>query len=140
MSARFYEADGLARDRFFPGGFEQERATFKHYTIAPATNVAKVRLYCSKSGNHVVSDSRSPQIPDNITFDQAATIPLCLATAVTGLWSHHPEASSVGLVAPWEEGGMTKYVGQPALISGASSCVGQYGAYGHIVHPPYRIS
>ena len=29
-----------------PGGFEQDTAAFKQYTIAPATNVAKVRLSC----------------------------------------------------------------------------------------------
>ena len=67
------------------------------------------------------------QIPDNISFDQAASVPLGVATVATGIWAHHPEANSVDFPAPWEEGGKTKFVGQPVLILGGSSCVGQYG-------------
>ena len=67
------------------------------------------------------------QIPDNLTFDQAATVPLCLATVATGIWPHEPESHSVSFPAPWEEGGLTKFKGQPALILGGSSSVGQYG-------------
>ena len=68
------------------------------------------------------------QIPDNISFDQAATLPLTLATTVVGLWAHHSEASeSLNFPAPWEEGGTTKFAGQPALIIGGSTSVGQYG-------------
>ena len=49
-----------------------------------------------------------PQIPDSVSFEQAATVPLGLATVVAGIWPHHPEAASIDLLAPWEEGGMTK--------------------------------
>ncbi|KAI0694763.1 GroES-like protein [Earliella scabrosa] len=90
----------------FPGGFEPKYASFQEYKIVPAENVAK--------------------IPDNLSFEQAATVPLGLATVATGTWSHHPEARSIDLLAPWEEGGMTKYVGQAAFVSGGSSSVGQY--------------
>ncbi|RPD72415.1 GroES-like protein [Lentinus tigrinus ALCF2SS1-7] len=90
----------------FPGGFEQERATFKQYTIASAANVAK--------------------IPDNISFEEAASIPVALATVAAGMWAKEPGASSVGFPAPWEEGGLTKFKGQAALIAGGSSSVGQY--------------
>ncbi|KAI0752539.1 GroES-like protein [Daedaleopsis nitida] len=90
----------------FQGGLDPKRLTFQQYNVVPADNVAK--------------------IPDNISFDQAASVPLGLATVVTGIWSHHPEASSVDLAAPWEDGGLTKYSGQAALIIGGSSCVGQY--------------
>ncbi|TFK79448.1 GroES-like protein [Polyporus arcularius HHB13444] len=83
-----------------------ERATFQQYSVQPAENVGK--------------------IPDNITFDQAASVPLCLATVATGIWSHGPGARSVGFPAPWEEGGLTKYQGQAALIVGGSSSIGQY--------------
>ncbi len=34
----------------FPGGFEQSRATFKQYTVAPASNVAKVRSVYALAG------------------------------------------------------------------------------------------
>ncbi|KAI0715785.1 GroES-like protein [Cerioporus squamosus] len=90
----------------FPGGFTQDRATFKQYTLAPATNVAK--------------------IPDNLSFEQAASVPLCVATVAAGIWAHEPGASSLGFPAPWEEGGLTKFKGKAAFISGGSSSVGQY--------------
>ena len=67
------------------------------------------------------------QIPDNISFDQAASIPSGLATVFTGIWSHHPKAQSVGFPAPWEEAGLTKFAGKPAFIIGGASSVGQYG-------------
>ena len=72
----------------------------------------------------------SIQIPDNITFDQAASVPLGLATVVCGLWSHHAQASSLDFPAPWEEGGATKFAGKPAVIVGGSGSVGQYGKIG----------
>ncbi|KAI0694764.1 GroES-like protein [Earliella scabrosa] len=90
----------------FPGGFDPKDASFQEYKLVHAENVAK--------------------IPDNISFEQAATVPLCLATVTTGIWAHHPEASSIDLPAPWEEGGTTKLAGQAALIIGGSSSVGQY--------------
>ncbi len=67
------------------------------------------------------------QIPDNVSFDQAASVPLGLATVATGLWSHHPDARSANWPAPWEQEGTTKFAGKPALILGGSSSVGQYG-------------
>lgn len=69
------------------------------------------------------------QIPDNITFDQAASVPLGLATVATALWSHDPDAKSVNFPAPWEEDGLTKFAGKPAFIIGGASSVGQYGSY-----------
>ncbi|RDX56945.1 GroES-like protein [Lentinus brumalis] len=90
----------------FPGGFEQNRATFKQYTVVPATNVAK--------------------IPENLSFEQAASVPLCLATVATGIWAHEPGAKSLEFPAPWEEEGLTKFNGKAAFISGGSSSVGQY--------------
>ncbi|KAI0737842.1 GroES-like protein [Daedaleopsis nitida] len=90
----------------FPGDFDQRNATFQQYSIVVAAHTAK--------------------IPDNLTFDQAASVPLGLATVLTGLWAHHPSASSVDFPALWEEGGTTKYAGQPALIIGGASSVGQY--------------
>ena len=44
------------------------------------------------------------------------------------MWAKEEGASSVGFPAPWEEGGLTKYKGQAALVLGGSSSVGQYGA------------
>ncbi|KAI0715814.1 GroES-like protein [Cerioporus squamosus] len=85
---------------------EPPRMTFQQYCIAPAENVAK--------------------FPENITLDQAASVPLCVATVATGIWSHESPARSVSFPAPWEESGATKFKGQAAFILGGSSSVGQY--------------
>ncbi|KAI0741795.1 hypothetical protein C8Q80DRAFT_1123590 [Daedaleopsis nitida] len=74
----------------------------------------------------VVSADFVAKIPDNISFDEVASVPLTLNTVLTGLWSYHSQASSVDLAAPWEEGGLTKYVGQAAFVIGGSSSVGQF--------------
>ncbi|KAI0787305.1 GroES-like protein [Fomes fomentarius] len=91
---------------FFQGYLQNPLATFQQYCIVPAEITAK--------------------IPENITFDQAASVPLGLATVVTTLWSHDPDAKSVNFPAPWEEDGLTKFAGKPAFIIGGASSVGQY--------------
>ncbi|KAL1940198.1 hypothetical protein VTO73DRAFT_9149 [Trametes versicolor] len=92
---------------FFQGWpLENTKATFQQYAAVAAEIVAKV--------------------PKNVTIDQAASIPLGLATVATGLWGQHPQAKSAGFPAPWEEGGATKFAGKPILIIGGSSSVGQY--------------
>ncbi|KAM5545169.1 hypothetical protein V8D89_001280 [Ganoderma adspersum] len=90
----------------FQGNFEIDRGTFQQYAIIPADLAGKV--------------------PENITLDQAATVPLGLATVTTGIWVHTPGALSVSIPAPWEEGGETKNAGKPILILGGTSTVGQY--------------
>ncbi|THH30651.1 hypothetical protein EUX98_g3514 [Antrodiella citrinella] len=82
------------------------RAAFQHYSVSPAAIVAK--------------------IPSQLSFDQAATIPVAAATAAVGLYSPNA-AQSATLTAPWAEGGLGKYAGQPILILGGSSAVGQAG-------------
>ncbi|KAI0366170.1 GroES-like protein [Pilatotrama ljubarskyi] len=91
----------------FQGWFINRHATFQQYCVVPAELTAK--------------------IPDNLTFDQAASVPLGLATAVCGLYNHfHPDAKSVALPAPWEEDASTQAIGKPILILGGASSVGQY--------------
>lgn len=90
------------------GLFDNRLATFQQYTIVPAEITAK--------------------LPSNLTFDQASTIPLTLATAACGLYNKKGGfGGGVGLVAPWA-GGLGKYAGQPILIIGGSSAVGQHSA------------
>ncbi|KAI0649514.1 GroES-like protein [Trametes meyenii] len=91
---------------FYQGWFDNPRATFQQYGIVPAEVVAKIL--------------------DNITFEQAASVPLSLSTVATGLYNHDPKARSVGFTAPWEEAGSTSFSGKPAFIIGGSSSVGQY--------------
>ena len=81
-------------------------------------------LICTTARDEVLT---YVQIPENITFDKAASVPTCLATVATGIWAHGPGASSIDLPAPWEEGGLTQFKGKAALIIGGSSSLGQYG-------------
>ncbi|KAH9921177.1 GroES-like protein [Epithele typhae] len=89
----------------FQGDFNNDHGTFQQFCLVPAEIAAK--------------------IPEGITFEQAATIPLGLGTAFCGLWNHDPAAKSIDFPAPWEEGG-AKFKGKPALILGGASSVGQY--------------
>ncbi|CCL98622.1 uncharacterized protein FIBRA_00624 [Fibroporia radiculosa] len=55
-------------------------------------------------------------IPDNISMEEAATIPLALATAATGLFNPKFRSASAGLYPPWEDGGRGRYKGKPFLV------------------------
>ncbi|KAI0760963.1 GroES-like protein [Trametes elegans] len=91
----------------FQGYLENAKATYQQYTTVPAEITAK--------------------IPDNISFEQAASLPLGVATFVTGAYNHHPDwPHTIGIAAPWEEGGLTKHAGKPIFILGGASSVGQY--------------
>lgn len=68
------------------------------------------------------------QIPANLSFDEAATVPLTMATAALGLYGKkNKPRGGLELFPPWVEGGEGKYAGQPILIIGGSSSVGQFG-------------
>ncbi|KAI0648663.1 GroES-like protein [Trametes meyenii] len=66
------------------------------------------------------------RFPDNLSFDEAATLPVCLGTSAITLYNKHPDASSFKLIAPWEEGGCGAYAGRPVVVLGGASSVGQY--------------
>ena len=66
------------------------------------------------------------KIPANVSFDQAASVPLGLATAAGGLYNDRASGSGAKkLTPPWETG-KDLYSGQPIVILGGSSSVGQY--------------
>ncbi|KZV70278.1 GroES-like protein [Peniophora sp. CONT] len=100
----FYQAHNSSNDR----------RAFQEYTLADAERMAR--------------------IPTNITFEQAATIPLCLAVAAVGIYANksseiRPEGfdrGGCGLTPPWAEGGKGKYAGQAALVISGASSVGQF--------------
>ncbi|KAH9830784.1 chaperonin 10-like protein [Rhodofomes roseus] len=75
----------------------------------------------------LASEDTTAKIPDNITFDQAATIPLALATSAVALYHDGNGAlgGTCGLTPPWEAGGRGKYKGQPTVVLGGASSVGQ---------------
>jgi NADPH:quinone reductase-like Zn-dependent oxidoreductase len=90
-------------------------ATFQQFALVPAEIVAK--------------------IPAFMSFDQAATIPLALATAAVGLYlplgeafkMFHPDGNAgIALTAPWTPEGKDKYKGQSVVVLGGSSSVGQF--------------
>ncbi|KAL5486253.1 hypothetical protein ACEPAI_7299 [Sanghuangporus weigelae] len=89
------------------GDFKNDYGVFQQYTLVPAEITAK--------------------IPPNITFDEAATVSLCLVTAAAGLYGHvyYPEGATK-YKAPWEEGGEGLYRGKSILVIGGSTSVGQY--------------
>ncbi|RPD59732.1 GroES-like protein [Lentinus tigrinus ALCF2SS1-6] len=91
----------------FPGYFNNEQGTFQQYCLVPAAFTAK--------------------IPYNISFDEAASVPLGLATVVLALYNQDPKSDkTLRLTPPWAEGGTTQFAGKPAFIIGGSSSVGQY--------------
>ncbi|KAI0324003.1 GroES-like protein [Cubamyces sp. BRFM 1775] len=92
---------------FFQGWFTNPYATFQQFCVVPAEITAL--------------------IPDNISFDQAASIPLGLATVVLALYNQHPDYPKTLRLKPvWEEGGTSEFAGKPIFIIGGASSVGQY--------------
>ncbi|EJD07075.1 GroES-like protein [Fomitiporia mediterranea MF3/22] len=87
------------------GYFTNDKATFQQYTIVPAEITAK--------------------LPPDISFDEAASVPLGLATAAVGLYGDRP--TGVQKYKPaWEDGGEGLYRGKPIVVFGGSTSVGQY--------------
>ncbi|KAI0316238.1 GroES-like protein [Amylostereum chailletii] len=94
---------------FLQGYWNQDRCTLQQYALGDAIRCAK--------------------IPENLSFDEASTIPLGLATAAIGMY-HAPvsipdQGGGAGLIAPWT-GGVGKYAGQAVVVFGGSSSVGQF--------------
>ena len=103
------------------GAGTSDGAAYQEYTLADAARVAK--------------------IPPNLTYEQAATVPLCLATAAIGMYKPKSpqvlpngfDTGGAGLTPPWAEGGMEKYRGQAAVVFRGSSSVGQFGELEYIL-------
>lgn len=54
---------------------------------------------------------------------------MTLTTAAVGLYHSKDDGYGAGLQPPWEEGGRGKYAGQPIVIFGGASSVGQFGEF-----------
>ncbi|KAI0779737.1 GroES-like protein [Fomes fomentarius] len=80
--------------------------TFRRYLAIPAYLAAK--------------------IPDNLSFEQGATLPIELGTIALPLYSAKPEVGSLGLSPPWEAEGRGKYAGKSAFVPGGASQVGLF--------------
>lgn len=71
---------------------------------------------------------RYPQVPSNVTLDEASTVPLALATGALALYdSKHPPRGGFALTPPWGADGREKYAGEPIIIVGGARSVGQFG-------------
>ncbi|PAV16334.1 GroES-like protein [Pyrrhoderma noxium] len=89
------------------GYFNNDKATFQQYVEVPAPIVAK--------------------IPSNITIDQAASVPLGIATAAIGLYSNENRKQDIKVyTAPWTDAGKNAHKGESIVIFGGSSSVGQF--------------
>ncbi|KAA1467075.1 GroES-like protein [Dentipellis sp. KUC8613] len=81
---------------------------------------------CTFQQYALIKAKRVYRLPDFLSFEEAVTIPLGFGTATMGLYAPRTEHGGAGLTAPWEEGGLGKYTGQPALVIAGSSSVGQF--------------
>ncbi len=102
--------------------------TFLEYFDTPAKFVTKVSS-CYFALDVMHSLDLRDQVPDSISFDEAATIPSGLATAVFPLYNPTGNEifSSAKLLPPWVEGGRGKYAGMPILVIAGASSIGQFG-------------
>lgn len=109
-----------------PDAAPADGKTWQEYALAAASVTAKV----CRVVHYVIHRTHKalPQIPSNISFEEAATIPLCLSTAVVGLYGQlRQNHGGAGLVRPWEQGGRNKYHNEAIIVIGGSTCVGQFG-------------
>ncbi|KAJ7082419.1 chaperonin 10-like protein [Mycena belliarum] len=89
---------------YFHGPYNDGRyGGFQEYTLVAAEIAAK--------------------IPANLSYSEAATIPVACHTAAYGLFA--PLPIGAGLTAPFD--GTAAYTGQPVLVIGGSASCGQYG-------------
>lgn len=77
------------------------------------------------------ADGRSSYIqkPSSISFDEAASIPLTLATAMQGFYGDRKSSDIFKLPPSWEAGGEGAAKGKTVVVLGGSSSVGQFGGY-----------
>ncbi|KAL0570399.1 hypothetical protein V5O48_011557 [Marasmius crinis-equi] len=88
---------------FFQGSYgPSDRAGFQQYSLIAADMAAK--------------------IPNNLSYSQAASIPVTFICAAYGIFVEQPIGS--GLNPKWDPN--LKYTGQHALVIGGSTSVGQY--------------
>ncbi|KAJ8072780.1 hypothetical protein PM082_016339 [Marasmius tenuissimus] len=99
----------MSPPRLFQGFFANDYAGFQQFTKVPAEIVAK--------------------IPESISYSQAASVPLALATAAIGLyWTD----KGAGLNPKLDKN--VQFTGQPAVVVGGASSVGQYGSFNQDSH------
>ncbi|EIW77948.1 GroES-like protein [Coniophora puteana RWD-64-598 SS2] len=64
------------------------------------------------------------KLPNSISFDTAAAIPIALLAAVIG--TYQPPPHGLGVATPWSSTGRSAHSGSPIVVLGGTSNVGQY--------------
>ncbi|KDR68605.1 hypothetical protein GALMADRAFT_1037218 [Galerina marginata CBS 339.88] len=91
-------------DRVFcQGQFKNDRASFQQYTLSAAAFVAR--------------------IPPGFSYDQISTLPVALSAAYVGMYNVNPHG--LGIAPPVSEATQGQYSGNPILVFGGASTVGQ---------------
>ncbi|KAF8895981.1 chaperonin 10-like protein [Infundibulicybe gibba] len=88
----------------YQGVLSKEQAGFQQFSIADEELTAKV--------------------PENVSIEEAASIPVCLAAAFIGLYC--PEPHGAGLSPPLESGSRGDCTGRSLVVLGGATSVGQY--------------
>ncbi|KAI0719699.1 chaperonin 10-like protein [Fomitopsis betulina] len=75
----------------------------------------------------LTDDYSSAEIPEGMSFDEAATLPVAICTAVVSLYHDgvNVHGGTCGLTPPWEQGGRGQYHGRPVVVFGGAGSVGQ---------------
>jgi NADPH:quinone reductase-like Zn-dependent oxidoreductase len=72
----------------------------------------------------VYSTATASKIPPKFSYDDVSTLPTALATAYSGMYNKLPKG--LGIDPPITESAQGKYAGNPIVILGGSSSVGQF--------------
>jgi NADPH:quinone reductase-like Zn-dependent oxidoreductase len=95
----------------FQGVIPPESAAFQQYALVPSDFVI--------------------QVPSNISFDEAASMPVGIGTSFLGLYGPKSKSDERGggaaLTPFYEEAGKGKYAGKPMVVLGGATSMGQYG-------------
>ncbi|GLB40724.1 putative alcohol dehydrogenase GroES-like domain [Lyophyllum shimeji] len=88
----------------FQGAWEKDFAGYQQHTLSEVEITAK--------------------IPAELSYDQAATIPVGIAAAVGGLYLPKPHGAN--LTPPLDPSTQGKYAGKPIVVLGGATSVGQF--------------
>ncbi|KIY65801.1 GroES-like protein [Cylindrobasidium torrendii FP15055 ss-10] len=96
---RFKKGDRIATQGFYAN----DRGAFQEYAVIPADFVAK--------------------IPETLTYEQGASIPVGFVAAITALFAEKPLGFSLNPECAWPA---PQYAGHTIVVIGGSTSVGQY--------------
>ncbi|KAF8072287.1 chaperonin 10-like protein [Lyophyllum atratum] len=88
----------------YQGSWANNRASYQQFNIATASTTAK--------------------IPNFLSFEAAASVPVCLTAAFLGLYNSSPRGA--GYSPPFRSSSVGKYAGRPLLVIGGAGSVGQF--------------